>query len=71
MRKDYEQRLEDLAESKRLALREMNNMFEARLEEKDLMLQEVCTSTHLHLFFLLIYDLLSSRCLGTFNVSTE
>lgn len=41
MRKDYEQRLEDLAESKRQALREINNMFEARLEEKDLLLQEV------------------------------
>ncbi|XP_021188779.3 cilia- and flagella-associated protein 57 isoform X1 [Helicoverpa armigera] len=41
MRKDYEQRLEELAESKRQALREMNNMFESRLEEKDLMLQEL------------------------------
>lgn len=41
MRKDYEQRLEDLAESKRQALREMNNMFEARLEEKETVLQEV------------------------------
>lgn len=41
MRKDYEQRLEDLAESKRNALREMNRMFEAKLEEKDLLLQEV------------------------------
>ncbi|CAH0405353.1 unnamed protein product [Chilo suppressalis] len=41
MRKDYEQRLEDLAESKRLALREINNMFEAKLEEKDLLLQEL------------------------------
>ncbi|CAB3240040.1 unnamed protein product [Arctia plantaginis] len=41
MRKDYEQRLEDLAESKRLALREMNKMFEAKLEEKDLTLQEL------------------------------
>lgn len=43
MRKDYEQRLEELAESKRLALREMNNKFEAKLEEKELMLQEVST----------------------------
>ncbi|XP_072943065.1 cilia- and flagella-associated protein 57 isoform X1 [Epargyreus clarus] len=41
MRKDYEQRLEDLAESKRQALREMNSTFEARLEEKDLLLQEL------------------------------
>ncbi|KAF9421540.1 hypothetical protein HW555_002473, partial [Spodoptera exigua] len=41
MRKDYEQRLEELAESKRLALREMNKMFEAKLEEKELMLQEL------------------------------
>ncbi|XP_022822197.1 cilia- and flagella-associated protein 57 isoform X2 [Spodoptera litura] len=41
MRKDYEQRLEELAESKRLALREMNNKFEAKLEEKELMLQEL------------------------------
>lgn len=41
MRKEYEQRLEDLAESKRQALRELNNMFEAKLEEKDVMLQEV------------------------------
>ncbi|KAM3967911.1 testes of unusual size [Aphomia sociella] len=41
MRKDYEQRLEELAESKRLALREMNNMFEAKLEEKDILLQEL------------------------------
>lgn len=41
MRKDYEQRLEDLAESKRQALREINKMFETRLEEKDLVLQEV------------------------------
>lgn len=44
MRKDYEQRLEDLAESKRQALREMNHMFETRLEEKDLVLQEVTNS---------------------------
>lgn len=41
MRKDYEQRLEDLAESKRQALREMNNQFEDRLEEKDVILLEV------------------------------
>lgn len=41
MRKDYEQRLEELAESKRQALRQINDMFEAKLEEKDLMLQEV------------------------------
>ncbi|CAG9581446.1 unnamed protein product [Danaus chrysippus] len=41
MRKDYEQRLEDLAESKRQALRELNKTFEAKLEEKDLMLQEL------------------------------
>lgn len=41
MRKDYEQRLEDLAESKRQALREMNSMFEAKLEEKELVLLEV------------------------------
>ncbi|CAH0727322.1 unnamed protein product, partial [Brenthis ino] len=41
MRKDYEQRLEDLAENKRLALRQLNDMFEAKLEEKDLMLQEL------------------------------
>lgn len=41
MRKDYEQRLEDLAESKRQALREMNKMFEAKLEEKDMLLLEV------------------------------
>ncbi|XP_028156155.1 cilia- and flagella-associated protein 57 [Ostrinia furnacalis] len=41
MRKDYEQRLEDLAESKRQALREMNKMFEARLEEKDMLLLEL------------------------------
>lgn len=41
MRKDYEQRLEDLAESKRQALREMNNRFEARLEEKEVILLEV------------------------------
>ncbi|XP_046965131.1 cilia- and flagella-associated protein 57 [Vanessa cardui] len=41
MRKDYEQRLEDLAESKRLALRQINDMFEAKLEEKDLVLQEL------------------------------
>ncbi|KOB73579.1 WD repeat-containing protein 65 [Operophtera brumata] len=40
MRKDYEQRLEELAESKRKALREMNTMFETRLEEKDLILLE-------------------------------
>ncbi|XP_059051011.1 cilia- and flagella-associated protein 57 isoform X2 [Achroia grisella] len=41
MRKDYEQRLEELAESKRQALREMNNMFESKLEEKDILLQEL------------------------------
>ena len=41
MRKEYEQRLDDLAESKRQALREMNNMFEAKLEEKDVLLLEV------------------------------
>ncbi|XP_063616617.1 cilia- and flagella-associated protein 57 isoform X2 [Cydia splendana] len=41
MRKDYEQRLEDLAESKRQALREMNNMFEAKLEEKEMLLLEL------------------------------
>ncbi|KAL0901492.1 hypothetical protein ABMA27_006736 [Loxostege sticticalis] len=41
MRKDYEQRLEDLAESKRQALREMNKMFEAKLEEKDMLLLEL------------------------------
>lgn len=41
MRKDYEQRLEDLAESKREALREMNSIFESKLEEKDQLLQEV------------------------------
>lgn len=41
MRKDYEQRLEDLAESKRQALREMNNQFEDRLEEKEVILLEV------------------------------
>ncbi|CAF4793044.1 unnamed protein product [Pieris macdunnoughi] len=41
MRKDYEERLEQLAESKRQALREINNMFEAKLEEKDLLLQEL------------------------------
>lgn len=41
MRKDYEERLEQLAESKRIALRELNEMFEARLDEKDLQLQEV------------------------------
>lgn len=41
MRKDYEQRLEDLAENKRQALRQLNTMFEAKLEEKDLMLLEV------------------------------
>lgn len=41
MRKEYEERLEALAESKRQALREMNDMFETKLEEKDLMLQEV------------------------------
>ncbi|KAI8438557.1 hypothetical protein MSG28_011021, partial [Choristoneura fumiferana] len=45
MRKDYEQRLEDLAESKRQALREMNNMFEAKLEEKELVLQELQEQT--------------------------
>lgn len=45
MRKDYEERLDELAESKRQALREMNSMFEARLEEKDLMLQEVLLGT--------------------------
>lgn len=41
MRKDYEERLDDLSESKRQALREMHSMFESKLEEKDLMLQEV------------------------------
>ncbi|XP_049879809.1 cilia- and flagella-associated protein 57 [Pectinophora gossypiella] len=41
MRKDYEDRLEELAESKRQALREMNNMFEAKLEEKDVLLLEL------------------------------
>ncbi|XP_031769045.2 cilia- and flagella-associated protein 57 isoform X1 [Galleria mellonella] len=41
MRKDYEQRLEELAESKRQALRELNNIFEAKLEEKDTLLQEL------------------------------
>ncbi|KAJ8735588.1 hypothetical protein PYW07_007208 [Mythimna separata] len=41
MRKDYEERLEALAESKREALREMNDMFETKLEEKDFMLQEL------------------------------
>ncbi|XP_026319729.1 cilia- and flagella-associated protein 57 [Hyposmocoma kahamanoa] len=41
MRKDYEQRLEDLAESKRQALREMNNQFEERLEEKEVILLEL------------------------------
>ncbi|XP_039752116.1 cilia- and flagella-associated protein 57 [Pararge aegeria] len=41
MRKEYEQRLEDLAESKRQALRQINEMFEVRLEEKDVMLQEL------------------------------
>lgn len=50
MRKDYEQRLEELAESKRQALRQINDMFEAKLEEKDLMLQEVdynCCLSHI------------------------
>ncbi|XP_045769052.1 cilia- and flagella-associated protein 57 isoform X3 [Maniola jurtina] len=41
MRKEYEQRLEDLAESKRQALRQLNDMFEAKLEEKDILLQEL------------------------------
>lgn len=41
MRKDYEQRLEELAESKRQALRDLNRMFEIKLEEKDVVLQEV------------------------------
>lgn len=41
MRKDYEERLDTLAESKREALRELNKMFEAKLEEKDTLLQEV------------------------------
>lgn len=54
MRKDYEERLEELAESKRQALREINNMFEAKLEEKDLLLQEVIN------IFLNCYSLLSA-----------
>ncbi|XP_050681259.1 cilia- and flagella-associated protein 57 isoform X2 [Leptidea sinapis] len=41
MRKEYEQRLETLAESKRLALRELNDMFERKLEEKDTILLEL------------------------------
>lgn len=41
MRMDYEEKLEELAESKRKALREMNDTFESKLEEKDLVLQEV------------------------------
>ncbi|XP_053620233.1 cilia- and flagella-associated protein 57 isoform X1 [Plodia interpunctella] len=41
MRKDYEERLEALAESKRQALREMTTMFEARLEEKDMVFLEL------------------------------
>lgn len=41
MRKDYEQRLEELAESKRQALREMNDMFEAKLDEKEQIFQEL------------------------------
>ncbi|XP_038207858.1 cilia- and flagella-associated protein 57 [Zerene cesonia] len=41
MRKEYEQRLEDLAESKRQALRELNHSFQVKLEEKDLILQEL------------------------------
>lgn len=47
MRKDYEERLQTLAESKRQALREMTNMYESKLEEKDLILQEVI---YFHLF---------------------
>ncbi|XP_045500621.1 cilia- and flagella-associated protein 57 isoform X1 [Colias croceus] len=41
MRKEYEQRLEELAESKRQALRELNHSFQVKLEEKDLLLQEL------------------------------
>lgn len=41
MRNDYEDRLEELAQSKRQALREMNKMFEVKLEEKEFILQEV------------------------------
>lgn len=48
MRKDYEQRLEDLAESKRQALREMTNQFEDRLEEKDVILLEVKNKITVH-----------------------
>lgn len=59
MRKDYEQRLEELAESKRQALRQINDMFEAKLEEKDLMLQEVdyncCLSNIRKLRIIIIY----------------
>lgn len=46
MRKDYEERLEELAESKRQALREMNRMFEIKLEEKEMVLQEVTFLLH-------------------------
>lgn len=41
MRKDYELRLDELAQSKRKALRDMNDMFESRIEEKDIILTEV------------------------------
>ncbi|CAG4978626.1 unnamed protein product [Parnassius apollo] len=41
MRKDYEQRLEELAESKRQALRKLTEKFEANLEEKEHLLQEL------------------------------
>lgn len=41
MRKEYESLLDKLAESKREALRELNEMFEAKIEEKELVFQEV------------------------------
>lgn len=50
MRKEYENRLEELAESKRQALRELNEMFEAKLEEKELILLEVGQKQALFIF---------------------
>lgn len=60
MRKDYEQRLEDLAENKRQALRQLNTMFEAKLEEKDLMLLEVA---YIHLSYV-TYSLKKATIIG-------
>ncbi|GBP75293.1 Cilia- and flagella-associated protein 57 [Eumeta japonica] len=41
MRKEYEERLEQLAESKRLALRDMSEMYENQVDEKDTAFNEL------------------------------